>query len=243
VKAGTVAWHDVECAFYEADLALWRELAGEAAGPVLDLGCGTGRVALELAAHGHDVTGLDSDAELLAELARRARGHGLRVDTVCADARSFSLPGGFDLAISPMQVFQLLGGSDGRRAALARIREHLKPGGRAAIALAYPFEEQEPEESLPPLPDVREEDGWVFSSQPVAVRVGENGVSVERLRQLVSPGGDLTEELYTVHLDAVTAEELEAEAEGAGLTAAGRRQVDATSDHVGSTVVLLEVPR
>jgi SAM-dependent methyltransferase len=243
VKAGVVAWHDVECAFYEADLALWRKLADEGGGPVLDLGCGTGRVALELAHYGHDVTGLDSDTELLAELARRARGHGLRVDTICADARSFSLPGRFPLVISPMQVFQLLGGTDGRRAALTRAREHLEPGGRAAIALADPFEALEPEESLPPLPDVREEGGWVFSSQPVAVRVREDGVSVERLRQLVSPGGDLTEELYTVHLDAVTADELEAEAGMAGLKPAGRREVEPTADHIGSTVVLLEAPR
>ena len=43
-------WHDVECASYEADLDLWRELAAAARGPVLDHGCGTGRVALDLAA-------------------------------------------------------------------------------------------------------------------------------------------------------------------------------------------------
>ena len=242
MKGGPVAWHDVECGSYEADLALWRELAHDAGGPVLELGCGTGRVALELAAHGHDVTGLDSDAELVAELARRARGHGLRVDAVCADARSFSLPGRFALAIAPMQVIQLLGGSEGRRATLTRVREHIEPGGRAAIALADPFEELEPEESLPPLPDVREEGHWVFSSQPVAVRPRDDGVSVERLRQLVSPSGELTEELYTVHLDAVTAGELEAEAGMAGLKAAGRLEVEPTLDHVGSTVVLLEAP-
>jgi SAM-dependent methyltransferase len=242
VKGLTVAWHDVECASYEADLALWRELAHDASGPVLDVGCGTGRVALELAAYGHEVTGLDSDTELLTELARRARGHGLRVDTVCADARSFSLPARFALVIAPMQVFQLLGGSEGRRAALARMREHVEPGGRAAVALADPFEALEPEESLPPLPDVREEEGWVFSSQPVAVRVRDGGVSVERLRQLVSPTGDLTDELYTVDLDAVSADELEAEAGISGFETAGRREVEPTQDHVGSTVVLLEVP-
>jgi SAM-dependent methyltransferase len=237
-----VAWHDVECASYEADLPLWRELALQAGGRLLDLGCGTGRVALDLAALGHDVTGLDSDAELVAELRRRARERGLRVDGVCADARSFSLPGRFALVIAPMQVVQLLGGSSGRRAALERIRDQLGPGALAAIALADPFEAVAPEDSLPPLPDVLEEDGWVLSSQPMAVRPQDGGVSVERLRQLVSPAGELSEELYSIHLDSVSADELESEAEAVGLKRAGRRAVAPTPDHVGSTIVLLEAP-
>ena len=79
MRAGAVAWHDVECASYSADLPLWGELAEEHGGPVLDLGCGTGRVALDLARRGHDLTALDSDAELVRELAARARGLALKV--------------------------------------------------------------------------------------------------------------------------------------------------------------------
>ena len=71
-----VVWHDVECGSYAADLPLWRRLAAERGGPVLDLGCGTGRVALDLAAQGHDVTGLDVEPALVAEFAARARGSG-----------------------------------------------------------------------------------------------------------------------------------------------------------------------
>jgi len=56
--SAAVIWHDVECGGYEGDLALWRELAA-AGGPILDLGCGTGRVALDLARRGHRVHGLD----------------------------------------------------------------------------------------------------------------------------------------------------------------------------------------
>jgi SAM-dependent methyltransferase len=232
----------VECASYAADLPLWRELAADADGPVLDIGCGTGRVALVLAAGGHELTALDSDAELVAELASRARARGLRVDTLAADARTFALGRRFRLALAPMQVVQLLGGRPGRRALLERVRAHLEPGGRFAAALADPFESVSAADALPPLPDVAELDGWVLSSRPVSVREAEAGVAVDRVRQLVSPDGELAEELSTVVLESVTPSELEGEAAALGFMPAGRRQVPATSDHVGSTVVIVEAP-
>src|SRR4051794_40089314 len=45
-------WHDLECGAYREDLALWHTLAGVTGGPVLDVGAGTGRVSLDLAARG-----------------------------------------------------------------------------------------------------------------------------------------------------------------------------------------------
>jgi SAM-dependent methyltransferase len=97
-----VVWHDVECGGYRADLPLWRGLAAATVGPVLDVGAGTGRVALDLARAGHDVTALDREAELLDELNRRAAG--LLVETVVADAADFSLARRFGLVIVPMQT-------------------------------------------------------------------------------------------------------------------------------------------
>jgi len=134
--ADAVIWHDVECGGYEADLGLWRELAATADGPVLELGCGTGRVALDLAARGIDVTALDSDPALIRALDERARRQGEALETAVADARTFSLRRrGFALAIAAMQVTQLMDGRDGRAAMLSRVREHLGPGGVLAAAL------------------------------------------------------------------------------------------------------------
>jgi SAM-dependent methyltransferase len=242
VRGDAVAWHDVECASYEADLPLWRELAEERGGPVLDLGCGTGRVALDLAPRGHEVTGVDSDPALVAELARRARERGVRVDAVTADVRSFSLGRRFPLILAPMQVVQLLGGPEGRLRALACARDHLEPGGVVAVALADPFEAVPPGEALPPLPDLRETQGWVLSSTPVAVRPEPGAVAVDRVRQAVSPQGELSEGRVTIRLESVTPEELEQDAEGTGLRPIGRRAVPDTPDHVGSTVVVLGAP-
>lgn len=243
--ADPAIWHDVECASYDADLPLWRELAEATAGgaAVLDLGCGTGRVALDLASRGHDVTGLDCEPSFAAALATRARARGLRVRAEVADARSFSLPGQtFALAIAPMQVAQLLGGPDGRAGMLASARRHLSPGGILAVALADPFDGiDDAGEALPPLPDVREEDGWVYSSTPVAVREESEATAIDRLRQAVSPAGDLAESMATILLDRVEADQFEAEASAAGgYRVRERRHAPATTDYVGSIVVVLE---
>jgi SAM-dependent methyltransferase len=235
-----VVWHDVECASYSADLDLWRTLADECLGDLLEIGAGTGRVALDLAALGHDVTALDSDPALITALGSRARERGLRVRTSVADARSFDLGRTVALVIAPMQVVQLLGGADGWAAMLGRVRAHLEAGGVFAAALADPFEDvPEEEDLLPPLPDVREDGGWVFSSTPVAMRTEGDSTAIDRLRQAVSPEGELSESMATIVLDQLAPERLETEAAGA-FRALKRRSVPETDGYVGSTVVVLE---
>ena len=239
---GPVAWHDVECSTYGADLPLWRSLAAEGAGPVLDLGAGTGRVALDLAAQGHRVTALDSDPELARACADRARERDLPVESMTADARTFDLDREFELVILAMQVVQLLGGRRGRAAMLARARDHLAPAGRIAMAVSDPFEGIPPADSLPPLPDVLEVDGWVLSSIPVDVREEGKLVAIDRRRQAVSPAGELTETAATIRLELLRPEDLAAEARDAGLEPLPHLEVPSTHDFVGSTVVVAEQP-
>ncbi len=132
-------WHDVECGAYGADLAVWRDLASSAAGPVLELGCGTGRVALDLAAAGHQVVALDLEPPLLAELGDRAAARGLDVETVLADARrleDLDTPGRpFGAILAPMQLVHVVGGpgrpggAARRRRRPARRRGHVRRRG------------------------------------------------------------------------------------------------------------------
>ena len=242
-----VAWHDVECGGYEVDLPLWRELAGAAGGPVLELGAGTGRVALDLAAHGHEVVALDADPALVEACAARARDLGVRLEVVCADARTFALGRRFALVLAPMQVVQLLSDEDGRDAMLARMVEHLVPGGLFAPALADPFAGLPAADSLPPLPDTGVRDGWGLASTPVKVRElggaeGGRAVAIDRIRRATAPSGETVEVAATICRSVFAPSELAAQAIARGLRRLPDRRVPETADYVGSTVLMLEAP-
>jgi SAM-dependent methyltransferase len=245
--AADVVWHDAECGGYGADLGLWEELAAAASGPVLDLGCGTGRVALHLARRGSEVVAVDREEAFVAALEERAQG--LPVRGVVGDAGALDLGCEFPLVLAPMQLVQLLADADERAACLRGIAAHLTAGGIAALAIVEDVAEEDrstwsrhgrpsrPEEV--PLPDTREVEGTVYSSLPLPTVVDGGAILVRRLRQTVSPDGRLAEEEDTIRLRALGAGDLESEALAIGLEPLPRRSIPPTDDHVGSTVVVL----
>ena len=220
-----VAWHRAECGNYSADLPFWRELAAReaAGGEILDVGAGTGRVALDLARRGHRVVALDRDPELLAEITHPA------IEPVVADAQSFDLgERRFPLILVPMQTLQLL---DHRAGFYAAARRHLLPGGLLAAAIATDLE---PFEGPLPTPDRTVLSGRTYLSQPVAIRRVDGAFELVRERRW--EGGSETDVIRLAHL---TPEEAAAEAEAEGFTALEPAEIAATADHVASTVVLL----
>ena len=239
--SSAAVWHEVECGGYTADLAVWEGLADPVDGPVLELGCGTGRVALHLARRDTEVWAVDADPSLTEALAARAAADRLAVHALCADVRALELDRDFGLIVAPMQLLQMLGGPTGRRAALERAAAHLAPGGRLAAAIVESAGAGL-DGPVAALPDVRERDGWVYSSIPVAVGTNEGGVEIRRWRQSVSPDGSLSEEEHTDRLDALDVNTLEAEALGIGLRPAERLAVAPADGYVGSVVVILEGP-
>lgn len=132
-------WADLYDADYEAlgwrdDLALYRELARAAGGPVLEMGCGSGRVLLELARSGVEVSGLDLSPEMLAVLGRRLAAEPPEVRErvkrlVVGDARDAEPAERFALVIAPFRVVQHFVERADQRAWLANVTRHLAPGG------------------------------------------------------------------------------------------------------------------
>src|SRR3954453_5791753 len=176
-------WHDLECGDYREDLPLWRALAAEAGGDVLDVGAGTGRVTLEVAARGASMVALDVEPALLAAL--RHRADGLPVETVVADARRFHLRRRLSLVLVPMQTLQLLGGRHGRSAFLRCALAHLEPGGLVAAALADAMDCFDAEHAMPPPSDALEIADVRYASQLLTV-VDEAGRAALRRRREVT---------------------------------------------------------
>jgi SAM-dependent methyltransferase len=238
-----VVWHDLECGAYRADLPLWRALAdrsrdGDRTVRVLDIGAGTGRVSLDLARAGHDVTGLDLDPELLGAL--RERAGDLPVQAVCADARSFELDRrGFDLCLVPMQTLQLLCGSAERAAFLRCAYAHLRAGGLLACAIVVELDRFDcAAGDTGPAAETVWIDEILCTSRATRVSVLERTVAIERERRIVRPAVEPDIERNLVELDRVSVSELEREAIAAGLRPIPHLEIAPTDEHVGSTVVM-----
>lgn len=240
MSAADVIWHDAECGHYAEDLVLWRALADATGSPVLDVGAGTGRVTLDLAAHGHEVLAVDLEADLLATLDERAGTAGQsQVRTHCCDARTLAgVDGAFPLVIVPMQTVQLLGGRTGRRAFLRAAKERLAPGGLLAMAVADALSAFDGAADGLPSPDETVIAGTLYSSQTVAITHTEEAATIHRVRTI---GQQAEGDYYSIALDLLTPDELETEALMLGYQRRPRRSIAETTDYVGSTVVVVGV--
>lgn len=140
------AWlYDLEHDGYRDDLGFYRRLAEDQAGPVLELGAGTGRVTLALAATGLSVVALEPNAAMLErartrleDAARRDPGLLERVQLLRGDARRLALEARFALVIAPFNTLMHLESVADQDAALARARAHLLPGGAFACDVFVP---------------------------------------------------------------------------------------------------------
>ena len=125
------------------DAGFWQAMAAAAGGgPVLELGCGTGRVLLPLARAGYEITGLDLSAEMLercrAKLQAEPPEIGNRVRLLQADMTSFDLGRRFAAIICPFAGFQQLRTVEQQLACLERCRSHLPSHGRLVLDLPNP---------------------------------------------------------------------------------------------------------
>lgn len=133
---------DLEHADRTEDIGFFLRLAYEAGDPVLELACGTGRLAIPVARMGSDVTGLDSDPGMLAiceakrdRLARALKG---RLKLVPGDMRDFALDRRFRLVFVAFDAFLTLVTPEDRGRCLAAAHRHLENGGRFAVDVTVP---------------------------------------------------------------------------------------------------------
>jgi SAM-dependent methyltransferase len=119
------------------DVAFYRALAGDVDGPVLELGCGTGRVLLPIAADGIPCVGLDASQAMIDALAAKRPPRTLRVTR--APMQHFDLgEDRFELIFSAFRAFQHLYTAEDQLACLSCVRRHLAPEGLLAFDVFNP---------------------------------------------------------------------------------------------------------
>jgi SAM-dependent methyltransferase len=124
------------------DIDFFVQEAIESGGPVLEIGCGTGRILIPTARAGMGITGLDLSEPMMDVCRQRLEQEPdavqARVELVLADMRDFDLKAHFALTTLPFRPFQHLTTVEDQLACLATIHRHLKPKGRLILDLFNP---------------------------------------------------------------------------------------------------------
>ena len=120
------------------DVPFYRALVEEHGGPVLELGCGTGRVCLELARGGTEVVGVDLSPAMLETARTRATSEGLGVTLALGDIRSFELDQTFGLVIIAFNTFNHMLEDAAVSDCLAAVRRHMNASSRLVIDTFQP---------------------------------------------------------------------------------------------------------
>ena len=150
--------YDVSVPDWPGEIDFYRELAAQAkskGGAVLEVACGTGRVAMHLLRDGVRLVGLDVSPPMLEVVREKSTGFP-NARWVEADMRSFELGEAFELVIIPGQAFHNLVTAQDQVDCLACIKRHLAPGGTLVVHLDH--------QDVRWLGDLRRDKGGVFEA-------------------------------------------------------------------------------
>ncbi|MBC7120061.1 MAG: class I SAM-dependent methyltransferase [Candidatus Methanosuratus sp.] len=130
--------YDIMYGNYREDIDFYKREAKGVQGKVLEVGCGTGRIYLELLKEGIDVEGIDISQRMLSQLREKASAMGLRPSVSVADMRNFDLGRRFSLVIVPFRSFLYNITTEEQLSTLSSFHRHLEPGGRLILNFFYP---------------------------------------------------------------------------------------------------------
>ena len=128
-------------------------------GPVLDVGCGTGRILLDFMQQGIDIDGVDNSPEMLALLRKKAEELNLNPAVYQQEMHRLDLPRKYQTILVPSSSFQLLLDEKLPPAAIRRFYEHLLPGGVLVMPFMTLWKEGDPLEFESTREAIRPEDG------------------------------------------------------------------------------------
>ncbi len=164
-------FYDLEYGHKENDLDFYLDIAETFGTPVLEIGVGTGRVALDLSHNGFEVWGIDNSLEMLKaarqKVAERSKEEQARIVLQEADMRNFDLQQNFSLCVMPFRAFLHNLNMDDQLATLENIRHHLTPNGILALDLFVP------------LYDVMSQTTWQDRVEPHELAEDQSSVAID----------------------------------------------------------------
>jgi SAM-dependent methyltransferase len=190
------------------DVPFYVAEAVESGGPVVELGVGTGRIAVPIALEGISVIGIDSSREMLEVAAEQAALAAVELDLRFGDLRDPPIEGTFPLVIIPFRALLHMQTDTDRRAALAAVRKLLAPGGRFIFDVFTPDAQDVADTHarwLEREPGIFERADWNEEQQTLILRVRGEGaeaelslawLSIEQWRELLIEEGFEVEALY-----------------------------------------------
>ena len=133
-------FYDPDLGELDADLSFYEQFAARCGSPILELGCGTGRVLLPLAREGYRITGIDASAEMLERARAKiaAEELGERVTLAQQEMAELDLGERFNMAFAALNSFAHLHTTEEQLQALARMRRHLNPDGLLILDMFNP---------------------------------------------------------------------------------------------------------
>jgi SAM-dependent methyltransferase len=214
--------YDLENPPEDGEIDFYASVIRQAGGPVLEVGCGTGRFTIPLAQQGISITGLDVVPAMLERA--RAKAGDLPITWIEADARSFQLDRQFQVIFETGSVFMHMLTNRDQRLFLACVREHLAPGGRFMFNVFFPHPK-----SLGT--DLEEKDWYAYQDeQGRQVQVsGTNEYDETRqvmvetaIRRITQPGGSVITRAAPLSLRYTFPQEMEALLDTAGFSVVER---------------------
>ena len=130
--------YDAWCRSVTEDIPWYVGLAIDSGGPVLEIGVGSGRIAVPTALAGVRLVGVDSSPVMLDLACARAAPHAVPIELIEADMRALPELGRFRLITAPFRVFLHLPDDGSRLAVLCSLRERLRPRGLLAFDVFHP---------------------------------------------------------------------------------------------------------
>jgi SAM-dependent methyltransferase len=230
-------YYDLDFLDVHYDAELYQQLAQEGRGPVLELGVGSGRIAIPLALAGHEVLGIDQDEAMLRRGRQRweeVRGdmEATRLVLEAGDFFGLQTEPRFGLALVAVNTFLVAQDDDARLAILTSMRQSLRPGGIAAVEVGTPdqaeldrFDGRAHHEWLRVDPETGEE----VSKTIIAIHdAGDGSVVLTQVYEWTpAHGGPLSRVTHRDHIHLVSAERL-----GELALEAGFGSVDLWGDHL-----------